>query len=253
MTPLIWGMIGMAGVLVLAIVVGLVKGKGAFAVLIDGRGRYSLSRLQILLWTALVLGGYVGLAAPRVSLAIAIPTEVLGLLGIALGSTVVSTAIKSNQMATGQTATADERTYRIAASAQNEMLSLLGVDRPEALTVDEKAALLEHLSDEECQELNKQIAARRQPSWMDLFSQEQRGSEHLIDIGKMQMFAWTVTALVIYGAMLVQTLTQPQAQLAEVSELPNVTSTILGLMGISQATYLGMKLPDQTGEDTAAG
>jgi hypothetical protein len=245
MTPLLWGIIGAVAVLLLAIIVSLAKGKGALGVLIDARGKYCLSRLQILLWTALVIGGYVGIAAPQRGF-VNIPADVLGLLGIALGSTVVSTAIKANQILNGQTESEGQREQQIAASAQNEMLRLLGVAQPELLSPDEKSALLAHLSADECAELNRQVAAQRKPTLMDLFTQEQVGTEHLIDIGKLQMFAWTVAALAIYGAMLVEKLTLPVDEVRQLTELPNVTGTILTLMGISQAAYLGMKLPDQS-------
>ena len=149
-------------------------------------------------------------------------------------------------MLTGQLADEEERSRKIAESAQNELLRLLGIANPESLSPDEKAALLAHLSKDELEELNRQVEARRKPSWMDIFSQEQKGREHLIDIGKLQMFAWTVAAMVIYGAMLVDKLTLPLEEVEKLTELPNVTGTILALMGISQAAYLGMKLPKQT-------
>jgi len=175
--------------------------------LMDGRGKYSLSRLQILLWTALVVGGYCGIAFPKVGF-VDIPPEVLGLLGI----TLCSTAIKANQMRTGKTENEAQRSREITESAQNEMLRLLGIEQPERLSVDERTALLGHLSEDECAVLNQQIEQRRQPSWMNLFTQEQKGTEYLIDIGKLQMFAWTIAALVIYGAMLVSQLTLPLEQ-----------------------------------------
>lgn len=245
MTPLMWAIVAALAVLAAAAVVGFFSGHGLFGVLLDGRGKYSLSRLQILVWTAMVIGGYFGIAFPKKDF-VSIPAEVLGLLGIALGSTVISTAITANHMQTGRTESEGERGREIAASAQNEMLQLLGVERPELLSADEKTALLAYLSEDECAELNRQVIARRKPSWMNLFTQEQRGTEHLIDVGKLQMFAWTVTALLIYGAMLVSRLTLPLEELCELTELPNVTGTILTLMGISQAAYLGMKLPDQS-------
>jgi len=245
MTPsLIQAIVAMAVVLGIAVVVGLSKGKGAFGVLVDGRGKYSLARLQILLWTALIIGGYFGIAFPERF--VKIPNEVLGLLGVTLGSTVVSTAIKANKMLTGQTADEEQRSREIAGSAQNELLHLLGVESPESLSSDEKSALLVSLSDDELAELNRQVEAKRKPSWLDIFSQEEKGKEHLIDVGKLQMFAWTIAALVIYGAMLVGKLTLPLEEVQKLTELPNVTGTILALIGISQAAYLGMKLPNQS-------
>jgi len=245
MTPLIWTIVAAVAVLAIAAGVGLSKRKTIFGVLVDGRGKYSLSRLQILLWTALIIGGYFGIAFPKLEF-VDIPAEVLGLLGVSLGSAVVSTAIKANQMLAGQTEDEEQRSRHIATSAQNEMLRLLGMDHPESLSPDEKSALLAHLSEDELTELNRQVEIKRKPSWMDMFSQEQKGKEDLIDIGKLQMFAWMVIALVIYGAMLVKQLTLPPLQVQQLTDLPNITGTILALMGISQTAYLGMKLPSQT-------
>ena len=245
MTPLICAIVATAVVLLIAAVVGLAKGKTVFGVLIDGRGKYSLSRLQILLWTALIIGGYFGIAFPKLAF-ITIPNDVLGLLGVTLGSTVISAAIKANKISDGQTRDEEQNIRNAIESAQDELLRLAGVEAPEDLSPDEKTSLLAELGKDYLEELNRQVEAKRKPSWMDLFSQEQKGKEHLIDIGKLQMFSWTLAALVIYGSILLSKLTLPSAEVAEVSELPNVTSTILTLMGISQAAYLGMKLPNPT-------
>ncbi|MFQ6099779.1 MAG: hypothetical protein ACE5OS_00890 [Anaerolineae bacterium] len=242
MTPLSWAIVATAVMLVIAAVVGLAKGKGVFGVLIDGRGKYSLSRLQILLWTALIIGGYFGIALPKLAF-VTIPNDVLGLLGVTLGSTVISTAIKANKISDGQTRDEEQNIRKAIESAQDELLRLAGVEAPETLSLDEKSKLLAELGKDYLEELNREAEAKRKPSWMDLFSQEQKDKEHLIDIGKLQMFAWTIAALVIYGSILVSKLTLPLAQVSELTELPNVTSTILALMGISQAAYLGMKLP----------
>lgn len=245
MTPLIWTIVAAVAVLVIAAGVGLSKRKTIFGVLVDGRGKYSLSRLQILLWTALIIGGYFGIAFPKLEF-VDIPAEVLGLLGITLGSTVVSTAIKANQMLAGQTEDEAERSRHIANSTQNEMLRLLGVDDLENLSANEKSMLVKDLSTDEQTELDRELKSKRKPSWMDMFGQEQKGKEDLIDIGKLQMFAWMIVGLVIYGAMLVKQLTLPPVQVQQLTELPNISGTILALMGISQTAYLGMKLPSQT-------
>jgi len=249
--PLISAIVAAVIVLVIAAVVGLFKGKGVFGVLVDGRGKYSLSRLQILLWTALIIGGYVGIAIPK-SIAlpeeafVKIPAEVLGLLGVTLGSTVLSTAIKANNISEGKTRDEEELRRKATESAENQLLRLAGWTDEELreLSPEKRAEAVAVLGKDFLAELDKQAEAERKPSWMDLFSQEQKGKEHLIDIGKLQMFTWTVAALIIYSSILVTQLTQ--ARLEDLTELPNVTGTILSLMGISQAAYLGMKLPKGT-------
>src|SRR6187431_419052 len=82
---------------------GLVLGKkvkaggGWLGILIDNRGRYSLTHFQVVLWTLVVLSLISALFWGRLiegvsdPLGFSIPAEVLGLLGISLGSGLAST------------------------------------------------------------------------------------------------------------------------------------------------------------------
>jgi hypothetical protein len=244
MTPLAWAAVAAVVVLVIAAVVGLAQGKGLFGVLVDQRGRYSLSRLQALLWTALIIGAYFGIALPKQDF-ISLPSGVLGVMGISLGSTVLSSAIKANQTLTGQTADETQRGEAVVRTTENEILTLLGADDAAYLPAGERSSLLEHISEDEKAELGRLVDARSKPSWMDVFSQEQRGTEHLVDIGKLQMFAWSLAAMFLYGSIAISKLTLPLEELTALTALPDVSGTMLALMGLSQAAYLGMKLPRQ--------
>jgi hypothetical protein len=102
-----WGI--SAGVLILlAARLGNVAavGKGPLGILIDGRGRFSLTHLQLVTWSiavlSLVSGVFFGRLIDGVSepLSFSIPSEVLGLLGITAGSSVAATAVKSAKDAT---------------------------------------------------------------------------------------------------------------------------------------------------------
>lgn len=77
-------------------------------ILVDNRLRYSLSRLQIVLWTVLVLSLLAAVFLTRHfagvsygdtnnSMSIVIPGELLTLMGISVGSTTLSTIIKLNK------------------------------------------------------------------------------------------------------------------------------------------------------------
>ena len=93
-----------AAVLVLAAgVIGHEVGGSPFAVLIDRRGRYSLSQLQIVVWTLVVVSLLSGLMWGRLltgspdPLDIRIPDELLALLGVNVVSTVSAAAIKAGK------------------------------------------------------------------------------------------------------------------------------------------------------------
>lgn len=97
-----WG-IAAAVLIGLAIGLGRVINRGWTGILIDERGRYSLTRMQLTLWSILVLslicGVFVGRlkAVPSTALDFTIPGELLGVLGISAGSTALATAIKTTK------------------------------------------------------------------------------------------------------------------------------------------------------------
>ncbi len=106
-----WLWLIIAGVMAaLLMALGLtVKGR-VLGILIDSRNRISLSRLQITLWTGLVLSAFLAIALPRTlpeglsqnrtieqPLNIAIPTELLAALGLSAASLAGSSFIKSNK------------------------------------------------------------------------------------------------------------------------------------------------------------
>ena len=72
----------------------------AFRILVDERDRFSLNRLQLVMWTILILSTFLalfwcdGLDLKRAAV---IPAELLGLLGISLGSGVIAGAMKDGK------------------------------------------------------------------------------------------------------------------------------------------------------------
>jgi hypothetical protein len=77
--------------------------RAPFGVLVDGRGRYSLTHFQLVVWTIVVLslvsGIFFGRWIDGVSdpLGFTIPGDVLGLLGISAGSAVTAVAVKAGK------------------------------------------------------------------------------------------------------------------------------------------------------------
>jgi len=80
--------------------------KNAFAILIDSRGRISLTHLQVVMWTLLVLSTLLGLLTSDLiknwtggsglqTTALAIPDTLLALMGISAGSAATAVAAKS--------------------------------------------------------------------------------------------------------------------------------------------------------------
>ncbi|MCU1346860.1 MAG: Rhein [Acidimicrobiia bacterium] len=97
-----WG--GSAALLILlAMAVGMRVTGRPLGILIDSRGRYSLTHTQLTIWTILILSLVSGLFFGRWQhhvadpLSFDIPPQVLGLLGISFGSAAANTIAKSSQ------------------------------------------------------------------------------------------------------------------------------------------------------------
>jgi len=112
-----WG-VSAALLVVMAVALGRRARRSVFGILIDSRGRYSLTQLQLVLWSVLVLSMIAGVvcsrlqSTPTTALDFAIPTELLTVMGIALGSSATSMAIKAQKDLS--------RPERIAASDEND-------------------------------------------------------------------------------------------------------------------------------------
>lgn len=97
-----WGL-SLFPLLLLAVWIGRSLGRGYAGILIDNRGRYSLTQFQVVLWTLLVLSLLAGLFFARVfarvpdALGFDIPTELLIVMGISLGGGAIASTIKAGK------------------------------------------------------------------------------------------------------------------------------------------------------------
>jgi hypothetical protein len=82
--------------------------------LIDERNKMSLSRLQMVAWTLVILSGLLAIALTNIGLgsktplAIVVPTQVWLMMGISTTSLIGSPLLKSNKVATGKIDTNDD-------------------------------------------------------------------------------------------------------------------------------------------------
>lgn len=88
---------------------GKISNGSYLGILTDGRGRYSLSRLQIVLWTLAVFSLLTGVVVGRLAdatgnpLDVRVPDTVLLVLGISVGSTVTARVVKAGKDTRQQT------------------------------------------------------------------------------------------------------------------------------------------------------
>ena len=164
-------------------------------VLIDDRHCVSLSRLQMLLWTVLVLSGYMAAALANIGrgsptpMSVNIPSELWIAMGISTASLVAA---------------------------------------PAALSYKERkqGGKVVHLRSESDSKLS------------DLFHGEEEADADHVDLGKVQMFLFTVVLILAYGLTLGDMFEDRTSTFAS---LPPVDEAVVTLLAISHAGYLVKK------------
>jgi hypothetical protein len=92
--------------LMLAGWIGKQSTQQVLGILIDGRGRYSLTHFQIVLWTIVILSSALGVLISQGfdPTNFVLPPQLLGLMGISAASAVLATGVKGAKDAPGSTA-----------------------------------------------------------------------------------------------------------------------------------------------------
>lgn len=171
-------------------VTGLARG-----VLIDERHRVTLGRLQMLIWTVLVLSAYLAAALANIGrdarspLSVDIPSELWLAMGISTASLVAA---------------------------------------PAALAYKEKR----HLA--ELQSWPTEADSR----FSDLFRGEEVGDRDHLDLGKVQMFLFTVVLVLAYGLAVGEMFDETKGAFVT---LPAIDDGVVTLLAISHAGYLTRK------------
>lgn len=189
--------------------------------LIDPRNKMSLSRLQLSLWTILVLSAFLTVAMFNIRedpndnpLNIAVPPQVWGLLGISTTSFVAAGAIKSQKRNQEVNDKAKEKT--------TEAMDKVGEDsgklaEPQGSLVAFKAPACASVS--------------------DLFKGDEVISAAYFDLSKVQVFFFTLIVVFAYAAEVGAMLYGGRSIFA----LPELSTGIVTLLGISHAGYLTSK------------
>lgn len=199
----------------------IIAGQGTtglwLGLLIDTRNKVSLARFQMLLWTILILSGFltavmvnIDLGQPQ-PLAIAIPPELWLLMGISttslIGSPLIISAKKSRP-----------------AKEEEKARALRALIR-QAVDIS-KVAILGQLV------VNQTPETAR---WSDMFRGTETGNVGQLDLGKVQMLFFTLILVLAYASALAALF---QRGGGAITALPRVDAGMLALLGISHAGYL---------------
>jgi len=219
-----------AGLMLLAILtVGDALNGRLTGLIIDNRNRMSLSKLQMLVWTVVVISALIVYAAYNVRLQVEapldinIPPELLFAMGISATSFIATPAILS--LKSQETpAQADVDTANAAPGTSQNQGKVFG------------------------------RASASDASWTDLFQGDEVGNFDSPDLSKIQQVAITLLLVGVYSAQIITLFAGLGAPGSKLASLPVLGQQFVVLMAISHASYLAYKAAPHTasGDPNAA-
>ena len=208
--------------------------------LIDSRNKMSLSRFQMLVWTLVVLSGYLTAALSNVRagvedpLAIAIPESLWILMGISMVSLIGSPLLLSDKAR--RLPDEDEFLRTIANMHHDERGCIEGCTLDGGLEAESASLVVRK-------------RAQADATWTDLFRGEETGNAAHMDLAKIQMFFFTFVLVLAYAAALARIFS---ARSGVVNEFPVLHAGMTAVLGISHTGYLaGKALPHSREGDPA--
>ncbi len=210
-----------------------------FGALIDEQNRMSLARLQLVIWTIVILSAWLTsllwniLVNKEVPLAIALPSQVWLLLGINT-ATLVGTPLVLDPKKS-KTPNEEEAKRQFALKAWSE-----GIKPPS----DGELSVTKYMEKLKIS-LNGQVPVNDsfdQANLGDLFRGEEIGNFVQLDMSKIQMFFFTLILVLTYaialGTMFANLTIDPKDTTMGITSLPPLDQSMIVLLGISQAGYL---------------
>lgn len=213
-----WGVI-LALMAAFLICAGYNRTRRVAGCLIDARKRMSLSRFQIICWTLLVLSAFITAVLYNIQvnvsgqpMLVAIPEALWVVMGISTTSLIASPLLLT---------TANEKIDRDNTAANKS----------------EKEAEVKPPGAASC---NDCLTEAR---WSDLLQGETNTNDSVLDIARVQMFYFTLIALLMYTYLLIDTFMKAgsTAEGYGIDSLPPVSGGLIALLGISHTAYLAKK------------
>jgi hypothetical protein len=196
-------------------------------------GYYSLGKSQMAFWGFLVLLSFAGVWFLTGTME-RIPPQALILLGISGATGLSAVVIGNSKKAETKTQLAGKKTKLTELRQEEQKLQEQQASSPTTFSQasqDRMAAVKREIDaiSKEIDELFKQLSPGESKGfWQDICDDGNGASFH-----RLQVVIWTM----VLGAVFIQTV-------AQVMSMPEFPQTLLTLLGISNATYLGFKIPE---------
>ena len=201
--------------------IGICLGRGPAGVIIDARNCMSLSKLQACAWTILVLSALLvglsfNLAGGARSLALQIPKELLQAMGLSAAALAASPALLSL------------KTRKTPTPGALSAAGIAPTDQPGPTPLNSGVLMT-----------NTSIGDAH---WTDMITGDEVGNFATADLGKIQQLLVSLLLLGVYSNLTYNAF----AGLAPTLSLPKLDPTFVGLLAVSQGTYLAYKAAPHT-------
>jgi len=275
---LLWAWLIILGCMIVAFgVIGLSRGMGLSGILIDaGSNMMSLSRLQIVLWTCVILSAFLTTALGRIGdyaykpsgyecpppaegseapaepecaepLGIQLPAVLWALMGISMTSAVASPLLKANKAQ--RTAEQDRIQKAKGGQSPRTLLDAQGravgtVEPPPPVTYAAVLAQRKTANQPSVENAQDSVGVMvrktswREASFADVFTGEEVSTFGYVDMAKVQNLFFTVIAVIAYGVMLGGIMAVAGKNVAGFFVFPDLTEGLVAILGISHAGYL---------------
>lgn len=200
-------------------------------------GPYSLSRTQAAWWFFVVLASYLLIGLVTGDFAGSLNGTALALLAIGAGTVLGSAAIDASK--SGPAAQLAQQQARQTAANQAVQFNATATNLQLAADADKdpqrKTNLLQRVDDAKTREQVAKSNETKLLSQSESFFKDIVSDANGVSFHRFQMVAWTIVLALVF-------VNEVYLKLA----MPNFDATLLGLMGLSAGTYLGLKTTEAT-------
>ena len=204
--------------------------------LIDSRNRYSLAQTQAVIWLMVISSALIAAAVSNVHrgvadpLDLAIPAELLAIIGLAVTSIVGTPLIRATKLTNTPDTTQAEREVAKLGKGETRVdgaqVFSFGAGDDTTPTVATEGSVVSYMDAEST-------------GWADLLRGEETGNASKVDLGKLQLLYFTAVTVGVYSAAILAAFAAPEAGSTAALQLPALGAGIVGLLALSHAGALG--------------
>jgi hypothetical protein len=222
-------------------------------ILIDASNRISLSRLQLIMWTVLLLSGILiavlinlCLGKPAEPFQIVMDAQLWALMGISGGSLAASGLIRT----TKRTQTPNPEAEAKFRAEMVQRAAPAAVKNTAEMTDDEKTIVVNKAqavqSSVNVVGVDVENVDPKDSSFLDMFMGNESGNAAQVNVGKVQMFFFTLIVWFGYAASLGNAIFLAVYDGTGMSSMPELSQGMIALLAISHAAYITTKAVPQT-------